>query len=58
MLFSSPVRDLRISMVNGTGDGFGVDGVRIALVPLPAGGLLLLGAIGGLAALRRRKKTA
>jgi hypothetical protein len=28
---------------------------NIAAVPLPAGGLLLLGAIGGIAALRRRK---
>jgi hypothetical protein len=26
----------------------------LAAVPLPAGGLLLIGAIGGLAALRRR----
>jgi hypothetical protein len=29
--------------------------VQIAAVPLPAGGLLLLGALGGFAALRRRK---
>jgi hypothetical protein len=29
--------------------------VSIAAVPVPAGGLLLLGALGGLAALRRRK---
>ena len=28
---------------------------RIAPIPLPAGGLLLIGALGGLAALRRRK---
>jgi hypothetical protein len=32
-----------------------IDGVSIAAVPVPAGGLLLLGALGGLAALRRRK---
>ncbi|MFW2541560.1 VPLPA-CTERM sorting domain-containing protein [Primorskyibacter sp. 2E107] len=31
---------------------------NIAPVPLPAGGLLLVGALGGLAALRRRKKAA
>jgi hypothetical protein len=31
-----------------------LDNVSLAAVPLPAGGLLLIGAIGGLAALRRR----
>lgn len=31
---------------------------EISPVPLPAGGLLLVGALGGLAALRRRKKAA
>lgn len=29
--------------------------LRVAAVPLPAGGLLLLGALAGIAALRRRK---
>lgn len=32
--------------------------VRIDLVPLPAAGLMMLGALGGLGALRRKKKTA
>lgn len=32
--------------------------VQVSAVPLPAGGLLLIGAIGGLAALRRRKALA
>ena len=38
-------------------DSYGgfIDNVQVASVPLPAGGLLLIGAIGGLAALRRRK---
>ena len=31
--------------------------LKVAAVPLPAGGLLLIGAIGGLAALRRRKRS-
>ncbi|MEP1356287.1 MAG: VPLPA-CTERM sorting domain-containing protein [Tateyamaria sp.] len=45
------------------GDGAGdsdltdlVVAVQASVVPLPAGGLLLLGGLGGLAALRRRKK--
>lgn len=32
--------------------------IRISAVPLPAGGLLLIGAVGGLALLRRRKALA
>lgn len=36
-------------------DGFDIDAVGVSAVPLPAGGLLLVGALGGLAALRRRK---
>jgi hypothetical protein len=32
-----------------------LDNVRLSTVPLPAGGLLLLGGLAGLAALRRRK---
>lgn len=39
-------------------DGYDVSKVSIAPVPLPAGGLMLLGGLGGLAALRRRKKAA
>jgi hypothetical protein len=36
-------------------DGFDLNAVGVSPVPLPAGGLLLLTAIGGLAAARRRK---
>lgn len=41
----------------GSSDSYGgfVDAVNIAAVPVPAGGLLLLGALGGITALRRRK---
>jgi len=58
MLFSDAADGLNIRMVSGTGDGFGVDGITIAAVPLPAAGFLLFGALGGLAALRRRRKMA
>jgi hypothetical protein len=42
---------------NGTNNSLGgfIDNVSIAAVPVPAGGLLLIGALGGIAALRRRK---
>jgi hypothetical protein len=36
-------------------DGFDLNAVGVSPVPLPAGGLLLLTAIGGLAVARRRK---
>ena len=39
-------------------DGFDVDAVSVAAVPLPAAGAMLLAGLGGFAALRRRKKSA
>jgi hypothetical protein len=44
----------------GTSDSLGgyIDDVSVAAVPVPAAGFLLLGALGGLAALRRRKTAA
>jgi hypothetical protein len=35
-------------------DGFDLDAVGVTAIPLPAGGLLLIGALGGLVVLRRR----
>lgn len=47
-------------MAQGTSDSYGgfVDNVSIAPVPVPAAGLLLVGALGGLALLRRRRAAA
>lgn len=39
-------------------DGFDVDSVSVAPVPLPAAGLMLLAGLGGFAAMRRRKNAA
>lgn len=56
--FSERVERATIRLFNGdlpdVNDGFGMDDIAIASVPLPAGGLLLLGGLGALA-LRRRK---
>ncbi len=40
----------------GSTDGFDIDAIKVSSVPLPAGGLLLLSGLGGIAALRRRRK--
>jgi hypothetical protein len=53
------VYDLDFAAV-GSSDSFGgfIDNVSVAPVPVPAAGLLLLGALGGIAALRRRRMAA
>jgi hypothetical protein len=49
---------LKVTYGDVVGGGRADIDLVIAAVPLPAGGLLLIGALGGLAALRRRKKAA
>lgn len=46
----------RLGIKEGGDPSSAVAGFDIAEVPLPAGGLLLIGAMGGIATLRRRKK--
>lgn len=56
--------DLTMSLYPNTrstaaaGGGFDVDAIGVSPVPVPAAGLLLLTAVGGVAALRRRRKAA
>lgn len=45
------------SVVSST-DEFYIDSISVAAVPVPASGLMLLGAMGGIAALRRRRAAA
>lgn len=56
--FADSVASADITLLNNFGnDGFGIDDVSIAAIPLPAGAALLLTGMGGLAIARRRKAT-
>jgi len=58
--FDTEMSGAKIEMRNNRlNDGFGIDDAlvgRVAPVPLPAPGLLLLGGLGGLAVLRQRRR--
>lgn len=54
---ASPLSSTAQSDQFGTLGGFDIDAVRVAPVPLPAAGVMLLTALGGMAFLRRRRKT-
>jgi len=50
--------DFNFTGTKTTGIGVAFDNLTVAPVPLPAAGLLLLGGLGGLVAVRRRRKAA
>jgi hypothetical protein len=63
MQFSEAVSgDVLIKLTNASGntggDGFGIDTITVSSVPLPAAGWLMIAGLGGLAAMRRRKRAA
>jgi len=58
MIFDQSVSDLYVGLNIDHGDGFGIDDVQVsAAVPLPAAGLLLIGGLAGLGAMKRRRKS-
>ena len=58
VFFDQPTESASLTMRTAVGDGYGVVSPTVAAVPLPAAGLLLLGAVGVLAAVRRPRRAA
>lgn len=59
--FDSLVNSAAVKIENSNGvvnDSFSVDGAAVGVVPIPAAGFLLVGGLGALAAMRRRKSAA
>lgn len=57
VVFDVPVLAASLVMETGRGDGYGITSATVAPIPLPAGGLLMLAALGGFGALRLRRRT-
>lgn len=55
--FFDGIPELSIKSAEGAAN-VRIDNIAVSAVPLPAGGLLLLGGLGGLLALRRKRKAA
>ena len=55
--FFDGIYELSIKSAEGAAN-VRIDNVTVSAVPLPAGAVLLLGGLGGLAALRRKRKAA